>query len=137
MFDEIAKSSQSPRFFIHLRTPFNTLYSVNCCISNFSLCRSKFAVLAIVCFLVQFSFIALVCAQTRAPIATISGGGLNNNFGVAVGSDGRVYVADTGSRRIVIYNSYTDTSSPVIISSGLDRPFSVAVDSVGRIYVAD
>lgn len=65
--------------------------------------------------------------------------------GVAVGPDGRIYVADTGNFRIRVLSPEGQVSTlavvgdgePVAAESKLKGPYGVAVDGQGRVYVAD
>jgi sugar lactone lactonase YvrE len=60
---------------------------------------------------------------------------LNEPSGLAVGPDGRLYIADLGNSRVVSYDLVTgQTAVPI---SGLKDPWGVAVDASSNIYVAD
>lgn len=63
------------------------------------------------------------------------GTALNQPSGLAVGPDGRLYIADLGNSRVVSYNLVTgQTAVPI---TGLKDPWGVAVDASSNIYVAD
>jgi len=63
------------------------------------------------------------------------GTALNEPSGLAVGPDGRLYIADLGNSRVVSYDLVTgQTAVPI---TGLKDPWGVAVDSSSNIYVAD
>ena len=63
--------------------------------------------------------------------------GLSNPYGIAVDSNGNLYIADAGNNRVVketlSNGSYTQTT----IGSGFNSPEGVAVDSNGNVYIAD
>jgi len=64
-----------------------------------------------------------------------NGTALSKPSGLAVGSDGRLYVTDFGNARVVTYSLVTgQTAVPI---TGLKNPWGVAVDSSNNIYVAD
>lgn len=82
------------------------------------------------------------------PIATIAGPRtrLENPFGIAVDSSGKIYVANfaggqgTGSVTIYAAGSNGNVAPVATIvgdSTGLDNPSGIAVDSSGKIYVAN
>ena len=82
------------------------------------------------------------------PTATISGmrTGLDHPFGIAVDSNGKIYVANyiggNGGGSVTVYpaNSTGDVAPIATIiggDTGLDNPSGIAVDSTGKIYVAN
>jgi len=63
------------------------------------------------------------------------GTALNEPSGLAVGPDGRLYIADFGNSRVVSYDLITgQTAVPI---AGLKDPWGVAVDASSNIYVAN
>ncbi len=66
--------------------------------------------------------------------------GLTSPRGMTVDTGDRLYVADTGNNRVVVYNgtgNITSGSSGIIIQSNLNQPESVAVSAAtGNIWVA-
>ncbi|MCS7011135.1 MAG: TIGR03663 family protein [Anaerolineales bacterium] len=61
--------------------------------------------------------------------------------GIAIDRQGRVYVADTGNKRVVIYdadgNFLSQFGGGGMAPGQLDEPVGIAVDDLGRVYVAD
>ncbi len=61
--------------------------------------------------------------------------------GIAVGSDGTVYVADTGHKRIQVFDAtgrfLRSIGQPGSAPGQLNEPSSVAVDASGHLFVAD
>lgn len=92
---------------------------------------------------------SLVLGQT-AYTSNASGSGLgqlNNPQGVAVDRNGRVYVADTGNNRVLIYNTPLNTNGkPANVTLGdalgagatqMNMPTGLAIGPDGKLYVAD
>ncbi len=66
----------------------------------------------------------------------ISGKEMRYPIGIALSSDGRLFVSDAGSSRILIYSK--DGLLTGFIQKGLKRPGGIAIDEqLGRIYIAD
>lgn len=61
--------------------------------------------------------------------------------GIAVDRQGHVYVADTGNKRIVIYDAdgrfLSQFGGGGMAPGQLDEPVGIAVDEIGQVYVAD
>ncbi len=67
--------------------------------------------------------------------------GLWGPRGIAVDGEGRVFVADTGNKRVVVYDAdgnYISQFGGAGMGPGqLDEPVGIAVDRQGNVYVAD
>ena len=79
-----------------------------------------------------------------APSATISGGntGLSYPQGIALDSNGKIYVADESATSVFVYSAGSKGNvAPTLTISGpltdLDTPEGIALDSSRNIYVAD
>jgi DNA-binding beta-propeller fold protein YncE len=76
-----------------------------------------------------------------SPFKTAQETGLDSPRAVALSEEGRVYVADTGNDRIVVFDRMGQRAGTIGHSGSkpgaLESPASVAVGSDGRLYVAD
>ena len=68
----------------------------------------------------------------------------NQPYDVAVGLDGKVFVADLGNHRVQVYSSQLDYVDTIGITGNclpqfdtLCDPSSVSVDAMGRVYISD
>ncbi len=76
-----------------------------------------------------------VALQPLLPAATeVFAAGLTQPRGVAVGGDGRVYAADTGAGRVLIF---TPEGEPAGELTGFLEPWDLALDGQRRLYVLD
>lgn len=68
-------------------------------------------------------------------------GALSNPTDIAVGPDGKLYVVNAGSARVVIYNTdgslYGEFGDAGNAAGQFNDPFGIAVDTDGYIYVSD
>jgi hypothetical protein len=82
------------------------------------------------------------------PIATVSGPhtGLDNPFGIALDSSGKIYVANfiggNGTGSVTVYpagsnGNVTPVATIIGADTGLDNPSGITVDFSGKIYVAN
>lgn len=78
-------------------------------------------------------------APTGEVVATIGGEwGMYRPRGIAIGPDGRIYVADTGRNRVVIGETngrVVKSVTPPSSFGAFEQPTEVAIDASGRIYV--
>ncbi|MCC7369931.1 MAG: glycosyltransferase family 39 protein [Chloroflexi bacterium] len=78
-------------------------------------------------------------APTGEVVATLGGEwGMYRPRGLAIGPDGRIYVADTGRNRLVIGETggrLVKAVTPTSSFGPFEQPTEVAVDASGRIYV--
>lgn len=77
-------------------------------------------------------------APSMKPVAVIGRGQLRRPQGLSFDPYGRLWVADTGNRRLVAY----DVSKPIArqvktISKGMQGPRGLAFDRYGRLLIAD
>jgi serine/threonine-protein kinase len=80
----------------------------------------------------------LACAAARATVQTVNAGNfpLSEPTGVAVDSQGDLYVADTGGNEILEITP-SGSVTPLGVAATFNRPAGVAVDASGNVYVAD
>jgi streptogramin lyase len=84
-------------------------------------------------FTVTQAAVNSVPATSMTPLVS---SGLNGPQGVAVDSQGNVYIADTGNNAIKKWSPGTN-SVTTLVSSGLNHPTGVAADGLGNLYIAD
>ena len=70
-------------------------------------------------------------AQTLTRVATVNPA----PWGVAVASNGEVYIGDPSNNRVV--KLVGGVGSPVVVATGLNQPRGVAVGNNGDVYIAD
>ena len=80
------------------------------------------------------------CESTARPFGCVSGpsrepGEVDTPRGVAVGSHGRLFVADAGNDRITVFD--VSTAQVVGLLDGFDEPWDLAADGAGAIYVVE
>ncbi|MDQ3250494.1 MAG: PA14 domain-containing protein, partial [Chloroflexota bacterium] len=77
----------------------------------------------------------------EAPLAGVTNlvqSGLNQPKGIAAGPDGRIYVADTGNRRLLLLAPTGELLKTIEGGSEpFGEPFDVATDAAGQVYVLD
>ncbi len=71
------------------------------------------------------------------PERTVTDLGLSSPSDMFIGDDGYLYIADTGNKRIVIYDISLDVCIDEIECSGFKLPKGVCVTDNGYVYVAD
>jgi sugar lactone lactonase YvrE len=57
--------------------------------------------------------------------------------GIAVDSNGNVYVTDTGNQRVIKFSPANNSYTQSTVASGFEFPWGVAVDFAGNVYVGD
>ena len=62
---------------------------------------------------------------------------LNGPRGLALASNGNLYVANQGGNNVVVFNPNYAWVSSKTITAGVSKPSSVAFDSAGNLYVAN
>jgi hypothetical protein len=70
------------------------------------------------------------------PLTTLVSSGLYQPQGVALDSEGNVYIADTSNNMIKEW-TVTNNSVATLVSSGLDKPIALAVNGAGDIYTVN
>ena len=62
---------------------------------------------------------------------------LKDPTAVAVDTKGRVYLCDTGNRRVVMFEPNGDSSTQTVFDSRLEKPVGVYADVFGHVWVVD
>jgi DNA-binding beta-propeller fold protein YncE len=62
---------------------------------------------------------------------------LNQPRGLALASNGNLYVANSGGNNVLVFNPNYAWVSSKTITAGVDKPTGVAFDSAGNLYVAN
>ena len=62
---------------------------------------------------------------------------LNQPRGLALASNGNLYVANYGANNVLVFNPNYALVSSKTITAGVDKPTGVAFDSAGNLYVAN
>jgi sugar lactone lactonase YvrE len=85
------------------------------------------------------AFVAGAQSTVVTSSATIGGVALNSPTGLAVGSNGVLYLTDEGNKRVVTYNPTNGVTGLTVASAanGLSQPMGLAVDSSNNLYIAD
>ncbi|MBX3015304.1 MAG: hypothetical protein KF832_27540 [Caldilineaceae bacterium] len=78
-----------------------------------------------------------VSGQPLGGIVRPVAAGLNQPKGIAVGPDDRLYVADTGNRRVLVMAPDGTTLGELYRPDAFVEPFDVAVGPQGQVYVLD
>ena len=81
--------------------------------------------------------VAKTGVQTQLQCCGALGGGLAKPRGVAIDSQGNLYIADTGNNRIVKLDQSGNASAVSTGLFSLSRPAGVALDLNGDLYIAD
>lgn len=99
---------------------------------------SSIAFLAMIFGILPQAFVEAYAQVVVTPItasdATVIATGLDNPSGLAVTTNGSIYVADTNSNSIMKMDSSGNTTT---VAGGFTSPNAVAVDNNGSIFVAD
>lgn len=76
--------------------------------------------------------------QVAAGVESTIGNSLHTPAQMTVDGNGNLYVADPGSKQVLMYPSgSTTTTAPVSVGSNLQSPTGVAVDGTGDVFIAD
>jgi hypothetical protein len=62
---------------------------------------------------------------------------LNQPRGLALASNGNLYVANSGANNVLVFNPNYVQATSKTITAGVDKPTGVAFDSAGNLYVAN
>jgi hypothetical protein len=113
-----------------------------CFLRRSAVLLTRCAALLVVAFVLNGASLSGQSAKfvsAQITVANSANNGLSGTFGVAVDSQGNVYISDWSGRLLkeapsgIGFGGYTQS----VILSGLNDPNGVAVDSSGNVYLAD
>lgn len=81
--------------------------------------------------------VSVAGVQNLAGNIRLVAGGFAAPKGVAVGPDGRIYVADTGNQRVMILSSDGEIVGQLTSADPFQEPFDLVVNDAGDVFVLD
>lgn len=85
----------------------------------------------------RFAFTALCLLAFASASFAAKSNPLNEPNGLAVDASGNLYVANTGTNSILVFDSKYKQVTTATITAGVDHPTAVAVDPEGNVWVAN